>query len=69
MMGKTQFRQCPYCGSTAVRTSHVHPWSEPVSKRIWLKITLRKPYRCLDCDERYFDLRFKRRIESATKAA
>jgi DNA-directed RNA polymerase subunit RPC12/RpoP len=65
----TQYRQCPYCGSKSVRNSHIHPWSEKVGKRLWLKVTMQRPYRCLDCDKRFFDLRFKRRVESFRKAA
>ena len=69
MIFSSTYRQCPHCGSTAVRSSQVHPWSESMGKRIWLTVTLQRPYRCLDCDERFFDLRFKKRVDFFRHAA
>ncbi len=69
MIVNSQIRKCPYCGSKEVRTSHLHPWSETVGKRMWVTITLQRPYRCLDCDERFFDSRFKKRAASFRRAA
>jgi hypothetical protein len=40
-----------------------------MGKRIWLTVTLQRPYRCLDCDERFFDLRFKKRVDFFRHAA
>lgn len=44
-----------------VRTSEISPYLDPITTRIWLKLSLRRPFRCLNCDERFYDLRFKRR--------
>ena len=52
-----------------MRSSQIHPWSETIGKRLWLRITLQGAYRCLDCDERFFDLRFKKRVETFRKVA
>jgi len=62
MLTRLKYRQCPSCGSAAVRTSEVHPWMDPISTRLWMKVSLRRPYRCMDCDTRFFDSRFKRRL-------
>jgi DNA-directed RNA polymerase subunit RPC12/RpoP len=43
---------------------------DPISTRMWMKVSLQRPYRCMDCDARFIDLRFKRRlIEDRPRAA
>ncbi len=58
-------RQCPFCGSRMVRTSEFSPYLDRFSTRIWLALSLRRPFRCLECDERFYDLRFKRRTQKS----
>jgi len=70
MLDRIGTRQCPFCGSKMVRTSELNPYMDPISTRIWLTVSLQRPFRCLDCDERFYALRFKkRRAESKSQAA
>ncbi len=55
---------CPSCGSTHVRKSEVNRWYDNVGTRVALTVTLRRPYRCLSCDYRFYDWRFARRDQS-----
>jgi hypothetical protein len=48
-----------------VRTSEMSRYMDPLSTRIWLTLSLQRPFRCLECDERFYDLRFKKRAQSA----
>ena len=61
-------RRCPVCGSNMVRTSEISPYLDTFSIRLWLKLSLQRPFRCLDCDERFYALRFKRRAEKSAAA-
>ncbi len=69
MFQELRYRKCPKCGSTFVRTSAIHRWEDSMGKRVWLKLSLQKPFRCMDCDERFFDLRFKRRAAEPPRRA
>jgi DNA-directed RNA polymerase subunit RPC12/RpoP len=69
MLPRNRYRQCPSCGSAAVRTSEVHPWMDSIRTRIWMKLSFQRPYRCMDCDERFIDSRFKRKAEDLGRAA
>jgi len=51
-----------------VRTSEISPYLDTFSIRLWLKLSLQRPFRCLDCDERFYALRFKRRAEKSAAA-
>ncbi len=68
LLNQLRYRRCPNCGSTTVRTSETNPYLDRLSKRLFLKLSFRRPYRCLDCDERFYDLRFKRRLEPSQAA-
>ena len=68
MLDRIGTRCCPVCGSNMVRTSAISPYLDPFSVRLWLKLSLQRPFRCLDCDERFYALRFKRRAEKSAAA-
>lgn len=51
-------RRCPFCGSSEVRRSRRHDSFE----KLVLPLLLRRPFRCLKCQERHYDFVFSRRI-------
>jgi len=51
-----------------VRRSEITRFLDPISTRIWLRLSLRRPFRCLECDERFYDLRFRRRAGQKSAA-
>jgi transposase-like protein len=51
--------RCPSCSSSNLRPGLVRAWVEGPLLRIWLFLTMRRPYLCRDCDDRFYDFRFK----------
>jgi transposase-like protein len=50
---RTHFPKCPKCGSNNVRRSKRRGAADFVLKNLLFKV----PYRCEDCDERFFGFR------------
>jgi hypothetical protein len=53
--------RCPSCCSSNLRPGFIRPWVEGHIFRTWLFLSLRRPFLCRDCDERFYDFRFKAR--------
>lgn len=51
--------RCPSCTSSNLRPGLVRSWVEGPLFRTWLLLTMRRPYVCCDCDDRFYDFRFK----------
>src|SRR4051794_12017094 len=51
--------RCPSCSSSNLRPGLIRPWVEGRLFRTWLFLSLRRPFLCRDCDERFYDFRFK----------
>ena len=51
-------RKCPRCGSIDVRSSHPQTLMDAIALALLLK-----PYRCQDCNDRHYNLRWARRME------
>src|SRR3954469_22799487 len=51
--------RCPSCSSSNLRAGYIRPWVEGRLFRTWLFLSLRRPFLCRDCDERFYDFRFK----------
>lgn len=56
--------RCPSCSSSDLVTGLIRPWVEGPLLRTWLFLSLRRPFLCRDCDERFYDFRFKARLLS-----
>ena len=54
--------RCPSCSSSDLVTGLIRPWVEGPLFRSWLFPSLRRPFLCRDCDERFYDFRFKARL-------
>jgi predicted RNA-binding Zn-ribbon protein involved in translation (DUF1610 family) len=52
--------ECPVCGSLAIRRST----RKGLVERVWLRIAFVWPYRCDDCDARFWN--FRRSYPSAS---
>jgi transposase-like protein len=57
--------RCPSCSSSNLRPGYIRSWVEGPLFRTWLFVSLRRPFLCRDCDERFYDFRFKARNLSA----
>jgi hypothetical protein len=53
--------RCPSCSSSNLRPGFIRSWVEGPIFRTWLFLSLRRPFLCRDCDERFYDFRFKAR--------
>ena len=53
--------RCPSCFSSNLRPGLIRSWVEGRLFRTWLFLSLRRPFLCRDCDERFYDFRFKAR--------
>src|SRR4051812_43387485 len=51
--------RCPSCSSSNLKAGLIRPWVEGRLFRTWLFLSLRRPFLCRDCDERFYDFRFK----------
>jgi len=56
-------RYCPWCQSRDVHRSKFRGWMEMA----FIPFLLMRPYRCMKCDSRYFDLFFAVRIHGPEK--
>jgi hypothetical protein len=55
----TRTRRCPYCESRNVCRSGRYD----IFEKIVLPLFLLRPFRCLTCEERHYDLVSSRRVE------
>ncbi|MGH9493715.1 MAG: PilZ domain-containing protein [Candidatus Sulfotelmatobacter sp.] len=49
-LSKTADLTCPFCGSTRIRRSH----RRALPERIFSRFLSRRPFRCMDCYERFY---------------
>jgi DNA-directed RNA polymerase subunit RPC12/RpoP len=63
LISRIRTRSCPLCGSEMVRNSAFTSYLDRFPGRLWLMLSLKRPYRCMDCDERFYALRFKKKLK------